>query len=301
MNHWDPLNAAVAVRRFNHFYARYASGLQERLRQSALSGAEVRVLSALTHEPLQTAAQVARSLELDTGYLSRILSRFEHIGYVIRQPKIDDARKHLLILTASGREAFEELDEGGIGEMSAVLRHFADCERAQLMSSMADIERLLSPSCDLERVRVRAPRHGDFGWIVEHCALLAADDHAGSPMEAHAAAIVARFLDPSQDARRAACWIAEQHHGSRIGAALLMPAPDRLARIELLFVEPGARRRGLGSRLIDACSQSAFNAGYEHLSCSFDERHADLREFVLSNGFASTDSGWRRSLSAVDA
>ncbi|SAL21609.1 TDP-fucosamine acetyltransferase [Caballeronia telluris] len=297
--------AAEAVRRFNHFYSRYTRGLQECLRQSAFSMAEVRVLQALVYDPPQTAAQIARSLGLDTGYLSRLLTRFERNGLLVRLPSIDDARKHVLILTKAGRTAFDEIGAGSIVEVSATLDRLAEGERAQLMSSMADIERLLSPPVNQERVRLRSPRRGDFGWIVERCAQLASRDNAGPDMETRAASVVTRFLDsPShatQDARPSACWIAEQDHGSRIGAAILMRVSERLARIELLFVEPGARRQGLGSRLVDACSRFAVDAGCEQLSCSFDEAHADLRGFVVSRGFAAANEGWQRSLSSIDA
>jgi DNA-binding MarR family transcriptional regulator/GNAT superfamily N-acetyltransferase len=301
----DPIRAAEAVRRFNHFYARYTGALQERLRQSFFSTAEVRVLQVLMYEPSQTAAQVARSLGLDTGYLSRLLSKFERNGFLVRRPTIDDARKHFLILTAAGRAAFDEIGAGSFGEISAALDRFTEGERAQLISSMADIERLLSPPVDQERVRLRNPRHGDFGWIVERCAQFVPHDKASPDIEARAASVITRFLDTphgaTHDARRAVCWIAEQDHGSRIGAAMLMRVSERLARIELLFVEPGARRHGLGSRLVEACSRFAFDAGYGQLSCSFDEAHADLRGFVVSRGFASANDGWRRSLSSVDA
>jgi DNA-binding MarR family transcriptional regulator/GNAT superfamily N-acetyltransferase len=300
----DLIRTAEAIRNFNHFYARHAGGLQERIRSSKFSTNEVRLLHALAIGGAQTSATVARQLNLDTGYLSRLLTRFESRGYITRRVDTRDSRRHFIILTSAGRATFDAIDSNGIGEMSVALRGFTRCERAQLASSMADIARLLSPPVDCARLHVRGARRGDFGWIVERCAQLDPADHARSTYEAHAVEIVARVFGMGQpSAPRASCWIAEQENGARVGAAVVIAASGSEARIELLFVEPGARRRGLGQRLVDACSAFASEAGFERLTCCIEESRADLHRLAEQTCFAlrervAAGSVWQRSLAS---
>ena len=50
------------------------------------------------------------ALDLDAGYLSRILSRFIADGLVEREPSATDARRQLVRLTDAGQRAFTETD-----------------------------------------------------------------------------------------------------------------------------------------------------------------------------------------------
>src|SRR5262245_50099624 len=99
-----------AVRRFNRFYTRKIGVLEEGLLKSPFSLTEVRVLYELAHREKPTAAELARDLGLDGGYLSRILRGFEGRGLIGKEPSEADGRQSLLWLTEQGREAFTPLE-----------------------------------------------------------------------------------------------------------------------------------------------------------------------------------------------
>jgi DNA-binding MarR family transcriptional regulator/GNAT superfamily N-acetyltransferase len=305
MNTCELNRAAEAVQRFNRFYARHAGTHHERLRRSCFTLTEVRVLHALACGHAHTAAQLARSLHLDTGYLSRLLAGFEQRGLLTRRHNENDGRQHLLTLTQAAHDAIEPIDSGSLEEAISALDALMPSERIQLVRSLADVERLLSPRDACASVRLRPPQPGDFGWIVERHAALDSSGRASADNETYAAHVVARFLGGSNSGQHwQACWIAEQDDCARIGAALVSKASEHDARIELLFVEPGARRRGFGARLITACISFAGKAGFRTLRCSLDSTHRDLRNLIESAGFGCEDAegaNWRCDLHSCDA
>ena len=80
-NATDDLDTRVeAVRRFNRFYTRRLGLLQKGYLKSALSLAQIRVLYEISHRDQPTAGEIARDLELDAGYLSRMLADFARLA-----------------------------------------------------------------------------------------------------------------------------------------------------------------------------------------------------------------------------
>src|SRR5262252_8701926 len=89
----------AAVRRFNRFYTRRIGVLQEGFLKTPFSLTEGRVLYELAHQEPVTASALARDLDLDPGYLSRILKGFEARGMIERMTSAEDARQSLVSLT----------------------------------------------------------------------------------------------------------------------------------------------------------------------------------------------------------
>src|SRR5262245_720207 len=100
----------AAMRRFSRFYTRRIGVLQARFLDSPFSLAEARVLYELTQRERPTATEICASLDLDAGYLSRILRGFAERGLVTKTPSPEDRRQSRLALTAKGRRAFAPLE-----------------------------------------------------------------------------------------------------------------------------------------------------------------------------------------------
>src|SRR5262249_7791291 len=133
----------ATVRRFNRFYTRQIGVLHEGLLGSAFSLTEGRVLYELAHRDKPTATQLARDLDLDPGYLSRILRDFEHRGLLARRPSAADGRQSLFALTPRGREAFAPLNTRSREEIGALLGPLSPGDQARLIEAMQTIETLL--------------------------------------------------------------------------------------------------------------------------------------------------------------
>lgn len=125
---------------------------------------------------------------------------------------------------------------------------------------------------------------GDLGWIVMAQGQAYAHEFGWSAeFEALAARIVADYATGHDDAREAA-WIAES--GShRVGCVFCVAASEGTAKLRLLFVDPSARGRGLGARLVDRCLTFARQAGYARVTLWTNHPLQAARKIYLSRGF----------------
>lgn len=287
----------AAVRRFQWFYACHVRAPHELVEQSVLSLTEMRVLFAVMHAGTCTAADISRTLGLDTGYLSRMLTQFECAGLIERQPFSGDARRNQVSLTTTGETTLAALSTHVRDDVSATLDAMTPDQRAQLLASMGCVQRLLGPNGDAARVRLRGPRPGDFGWIVEREAQLAPDGmQAQCERETRTAIVVADYLT-APDPLRNACWIAEQE-GVSVGASLLIGASTGSARLSALFMEPGVKRGGIARRLINACVTFATEAGYDRIVCASDLNPVPVAPLLRPFGFEelSGQGEWEKRL-----
>ena len=78
-------DASAAIRRFNRFYTREIGVLEGSLLQSGFSLAEARILYELGQTPEIAATDIGEKLNLDRGYLSRILQAFQRKRLISRE------------------------------------------------------------------------------------------------------------------------------------------------------------------------------------------------------------------------
>ncbi len=155
-----------AIRRFQGFYARHIAAPHEPFEQSRFSQTEMRVLYAVLRATrVYGRRKSARQLELDTGYLSRLLMQFENEGLLMRRRSVQDKRRWLISLTTPGRAVLEPPRDGMRQAMSDLLDALEPGERMQLVDSMRQVRRLLSPRDGKGKICLRGPRAGDSaGW-----------------------------------------------------------------------------------------------------------------------------------------
>ncbi len=279
---------AETFRRFNRFYTQKIGVLQDRPYAGPFSLAELRVLYELAHQEKPTAVEINRKLGLDQGYLSRILRKFERLGLLGRTRSDTDRRVIHLALTAEGLAALAPLDARAHEDVAAMLRDRSDSEQVRLLDAMHTVEEILgrAPARGVTCF-LRAHRPGDLGWVIErHGSLYARERRWDEKFEGLVAGIVASFA-AERDPLRERCWIAEKD-GERVGCVFLVAKSKTVAQLRLLLVEPGARGRGIGSRLIDECVQFAREAGYRKVVLWTDSGLAAARRLYERARFTKT-------------
>ena len=295
----DRVRRIAAVRRFNRFYTRQLGVLRKNFLNSPYSLGEARVLYEIASGQAPTASEIGRALDLDAGYLSRTLRNFERRGLIARKPSPRDARQSRLVLTVRGRRIFAPLQRRSQRQAGDMLGKLSAAAQARLVAAMATIEGLIeTPAAKAPAPRgtylLRAPRRGDFGWIVKRHAELYAEEYGWiAPFEGVCAQIVADFVN-KYDARRERCWIAEMN-GENVGSIMLAKDSDSVARIRLLLVDPKARGLGLGARLTDECIRFARRAGYKKITLWTHRVLAAARRIYEKAGFRLKRSERHRS------
>jgi DNA-binding MarR family transcriptional regulator/GNAT superfamily N-acetyltransferase len=289
----SPLAARVAaVRSFNRFYTRRIGVLRRTFLDSDYSLGEARVLYEMACGRGHTASEIGRALDLDAGYLSRLLRQFERRGLVRRAPSRTDARQSRLALTPKGRRAYAPLEKRSQQETAAMLERLAPTDQARLVDAMATIERLLAGAAAVEPAakpprsyRLRAPVPGDFGWVVKrHAEIYAAEYRWIEPFEGLCAQIVADYANANDPACER-CWIAELD-GENVGCIFLVKDTEPgVARIRLLLVDPKARGLRLGARLVDESVNFARQAGYRKITLWTHSNLAAARHIYQKAGF----------------
>jgi DNA-binding MarR family transcriptional regulator/GNAT superfamily N-acetyltransferase len=256
----------AAVRGFSRFYTRKLGIIEPKLLDSQWTLQEARIIYEIAERKSCSATDLAGTLGLDAGYLSRTLQAMARRGVVARKPSKADRRVSDLALTAKGRAAFADLDGRSRRVVGALLGTLEPAERATIVNAMTTIERTLEPQVTQPPGFVlRSHRPGDIGWIASrHGALYAQEYGWDISFEALAAEIAAEFIR-SYDPSREHCWIAEVG-GEPVGSVLLVRASDDVAKLRLLLVEKKARGLGLGRALTEQCIHFARAAGYRSIT-----------------------------------
>jgi DNA-binding MarR family transcriptional regulator len=202
----------AAVRRFSRFYTNVLGLLEEGLLETPYSLTETRVMFELAAagQPMDTSG-LRRRLNIDPGYLSRVLAQLQKAGLIARQHSPTDGRRQLVGLTEPGREVFRDLDQRSSDQVSELLSRLPESRQRDLARAMSLVQNILDDS-PLERPAayvLRSPGPGDLGWVVRQHGLLYADEyHFDAEFEALVARIVADYAN-DHDPRREAAWIAE--------------------------------------------------------------------------------------------
>jgi DNA-binding MarR family transcriptional regulator/GNAT superfamily N-acetyltransferase len=262
------LNSRVqAVRSFNRFYTRQIGVLREGLLRSPFSLTEVRVLYEIAHREETTASELCKELDLDPGYLSRIITNFEKRGLIDKSHSEADGRQSLLSLTQQGQKTFAPLEARSNEEVATMLRWLSEGEQKRLVGAMHCINRLLAPASDAPQppYLLRPYQPGDMGWVVHRHGVLYSQEYGyDEHFEALIAEIVAGFIQHF-DPKRERCWIAEKD-GEIVGSVFLVKKSKTVAKLRLLLVEPAARGLGIGKRLVAECVRFARRVGYKKMT-----------------------------------
>jgi DNA-binding MarR family transcriptional regulator/GNAT superfamily N-acetyltransferase len=275
-------NPVDAVRRFNRFYTGRIGILPEDYLGSSHTLAEARVIFELGTRTAASATELGRDMELDLGYLSRLLQGLKRRGVLQAKAAPEDARRRVLTLTAQGQRTFQALDARSRKEIGERLSGLSAPDRTALVQAMGTVRTVLSGAKG--EITLRRHRPGDMGYVVGAHGRLYFEEYGWDErFEALVAGIVAEYVT-HYDSKRERCWIAEMD-GVPVGSVFLKKQAEKTAKLRLLLVDPPARGCGLGRRRVAECIAFARAAGYRRIVLWTQSNLAAARHLYQEAGF----------------
>src|SRR5215469_11444176 len=197
-------------------------------------------------------------LDLDSGYLSRLLRALENDGLVAVEPSRADGRVRIARLTGPGLAERAVLDRRSDDAAVAILGTLSARQRARLVAAMAEVERLLVASA--VQVTRSDPRHPDarfclrayFGELAQRF------DGGFDPARSISA-------DDGELTPPAGLLLVATLHGEPVGCGALKFHDAAPAEIKRMWVTPAARGLGLGRRLLTELEARAAARGVRTL------------------------------------
>src|SRR3954447_15989677 len=247
------MSATQRVRSFNRTVTQRVGALHDEYLARGRPRGAWRVVWEVGDDPVDVRALRAR-LDLDSGYLSRLLRALEGEGLVVVEPGTGDRRVRTVRLTPAGRAECAVLDRESDALADSLLAPLGDAQRERLVDAMGTVERLLTAG--LVDVAVEDPR----GDAARFC------------LDAYAAEMDATFANGFDPARSravepealvppAGLLLVARLHGEPIACgALKLPAGEP-AEIKRLWVAPAARGLGVGRRVLSDLEAHARRAG----------------------------------------
>src|SRR6185312_8673832 len=143
------------VRRFNRTVTTRVGALSDNFLASDRSLGQNRLLWEVGARGCDIRSLRAR-LDLDSGYLSRMLRVLERDGLIVIEQSPDDGRVRTARLTDAGRREVATLDRRSDDAAAAILAPLNDGQRDRLVTAMGEVDRLLTAS--IVEVRECDPR-----------------------------------------------------------------------------------------------------------------------------------------------
>jgi DNA-binding MarR family transcriptional regulator/GNAT superfamily N-acetyltransferase len=230
------------VRRFNRTVTQRIGALDDAFLARGRPLGQARLLWEIGPDGRDVRDLRAR-LDLDSGYLSRLLRALEGDGLVTVEANEADGRLRTVRLTAAGLAERAELDRRSDEAAAVLLGPLTGPQRGRLVTAMAEVERLLTASS--VEVGVRDPRHPD----ARYC------------LRAYVEELAARFdggFDPARSISAAdhemtppaGLFLVATLHGGPVGCGALKFHPGAPAEIKRMWADPSVRGLGLGRRLL---------------------------------------------------
>ncbi|GAA1567079.1 helix-turn-helix domain-containing GNAT family N-acetyltransferase [Kribbella sancticallisti] len=237
------------VRRFNRTVTQRIGALSDSYMARDRPLGQARVLWEIGADGCDVRLLRSR-LDLDSGYLSRLLRGLENDGLVAVEQSDDDGRVRTARLTSKGLGERDLLDRRSDELAASILQPLSEQQRARLIAAMGEVERLLIAST--VQVGSVDPRHPDARFCLQaYFDELAARFDGGFDHARSISAGVDELTPP------AGLLLVATLHSEPVGCGALKFHDDGPTEVKRMWVSPDVRGLGLGRRLLTELEQHA--------------------------------------------
>lgn len=274
--------AVASVRAFNRTVTQRLGVLQEEYLGHARPLGASRVLWEIADEGSDLRS-LRTALDLDSGYLTRLVAALQADGLVTVEPGAHDGRVRVARLTARGHAERDLLDSSSDDLAWSLLDPLSDTQRTRLVEAMADVERLLTAG--LVDVAAEDPRTPDAQFCID----------------SYFRELEERFengFDPEQTTSAEADELTEPNgllliarlRQEPIGCgALKLEDQAGSAEIKRMWVAPAARRLGVGRRILGELERQAREHGAQRVHLDSNRALTEAHRLYRSSGYRDTE------------
>lgn len=237
------------IRRFNRAVTQRVGALNDHFLTRERPLGEARVLWEIGSDGADVRALRSR-LDLDSGYLSRLLRALERDGLVRVGPSVADRRVRRARLTDAGLAERAMLDQRSDELARSILEPLADRQRDRLIAAMAEVERLLTAS--MVEISPYDPRHPHARYCLQqYFTELGERFQAGFDPDRSISAADEELTPP------AGLMLVASLHAEPIGCGALKFHDGQPAELKRMWIAPEARGLGLARRLLAELEERA--------------------------------------------
>ncbi|HEX6620508.1 MAG TPA: helix-turn-helix domain-containing GNAT family N-acetyltransferase [Solirubrobacteraceae bacterium] len=222
-------------------------------------------------------------LDLDSGYLSRLVQKLERDGLVVGRPGAGDKRVRTVRLTDAGRAERALLDRRSDELASSLLASLSDAQRDRLVEAMGVVERLLTAG--LVSVDVEDPASTAARFCIEsYFAELETRFDTGFDPSRSISADVGELTEP------AGLLLVARLRGEPIGCGALKLHGREPAEVKRMWVAPSARGLGVGRRILGEIEERARRRGVGLLRLETNKTLKEAGGLYRSAGYVEVDA-----------
>jgi len=254
------VSSVSEVRKFNRFYTNVLGLLKQKVYDSPLSLTEIRILFEIKSKSNCTAKVLQEELDLDRGYVSRILKSFEEQNMIYKQKCEKDGRTCFIHLTETGEKIYQDLDNESNQQIEFLLRNIDINNQQKLIKAMNTIEKILSEPLN-QKESIISIREGNIAedkeLIIETQRAFYADSYGFDET-------FLDYLHKTFDEKIEKIWIAEDN-GEFAGCVGLIEATKKTAQLRWFIVESSMRGKGVGTQLVQTLLDYCKKQQYERV------------------------------------
>ena len=242
------MDAVAQVRSFNRTVTQHIGALESRFLGRDRSLGASRLLFEIGEQGGEVRHLRVR-LELDSGYVSRLLRSLEAEGLVRIGPSSNDARVRVVQLTRAGLRELAVLNRLSDAAARSLLRQLTEPQRLALTAAMGSVERLLLAGA--VRLRVVNPRTDAAQYCLQRYFDELAERFEAGFDPARGISASADELTPPRG-----YFLLATLKGEPVGCGALKCHPD-FGEIKRMWVAAACRGMGIGKRILQGLEDLA--------------------------------------------
>lgn len=253
-------NQIQDLRYFNRFYANKLSEIDQVLYNKTYSLTESRVIAELHYQEQATSKTLSETLNIDPGFLSRIIKKFEN-DEIIKKEQSKDKRQPLIKLTEQGINVFQNLEQKAQSHLKEEYKDLNKYELDTLIESQKRIIKLNNKKQNTN-IKIRPYDLGDAGYVAQlHGDFYKKNYQFDKAFDFYVLEPLTKFIYNPTGSQ---LWIAEIN-GERAGSIAIIKENNKTAQLRWFILEEKTQGLGIGNKLLETAMTFAQNKKYEHI------------------------------------